>query len=281
MAKDGYIVKPLVNALYVLDTLRGSDGPMTLSEVAEGAGISKTTTFRYLKTLVLMGYVAQQPGNCYSLGAAALALAGEDTKEVALRSLAKGEMEALAVEFGETVNLGVPKGKHIHYIAIMESQHALRLRAESGDADCFHSTALGKAMIAFMPREQIGLYLKSRLPRFTEHTVTNRRQLEQALTMVRQFGYAIDREENEIGCICYAAPIFGSDGRPIAALSVSIPSPRLTAELDVLVPERVKSSAESITEALRKAPLNMEQRQGFKSRRGAGRRAGICERKTP
>jgi DNA-binding IclR family transcriptional regulator len=271
LVRDKYIVKPLVNALYVLDTLRGAGRPMKLSEVADAAGLSNTTAFRYLKTFVLMGYAAQQPGNNYSLGAAALALAGDDTREIALGSLAKGEMEALEAEFRETVNLAVPKGRHIHYIAVAESQRTLRLRAETGDADCFHSTALGKAMIAFMPREQIGLHLKTPLPRFTEHTLTTRRQLEQALTLVRQFGYAIDREENEIGCICYAAPIFGSDGGPFAALSVSIPSPRLTPELDVRVPERIKIGAEAITAALRTAPLSMTQRQGLKSRRGAGR----------
>ncbi|TGS71765.1 IclR family transcriptional regulator [Mesorhizobium sp. M3A.F.Ca.ET.201.01.1.1] len=270
MSEDKYIVKPLVSAIYVMEALRSVGVPMTLSQVSEITGVSKTTSFRYLKTLVLMGYAVLQPGNKYTLGPAAFALGGDDNKETALENVAKGEMETLVHEFGETVNLGMPKGKHIHYIAILEPKRALRLKAESGDADCFHSTALGKAMIAFMPKEQVDFHLKSRLPRFTDHTLTSRRQLDQALTMVRRYGYAIDREENEIGCVCYAAPIFGWGESPIAAISVSIPSPRLNDDLDLRVPERVKSSASSITEKLRRLPMSTDQMSNLKSRRGSG-----------
>ena len=60
-----------------------------------------------------------------------------------------------------------------------------------------------------MPQERASVHLKARLTRFTEHTLTTRQQLDQALTLVRKYGYAIDREENELGCVCYAAPIFG------------------------------------------------------------------------
>jgi IclR family acetate operon transcriptional repressor len=275
MSDDKYVVKPLVSALYVMEALRSAGVPMTLSQLSDLTGVPKTTSFRYLKTLVLMGYAVHQPGNKYTLGPAAFALGGDDNKETTLENVARGEMEALVDELGETVNLGMPKGKHIHYIAILEAKRALRLKAESGDADCFHSTALGKAMIAFMPKEQIDFHLKSRLPRFTEHTLTNRRDLDRALTMVRHYGYAIDREENEIGCVCYAAPIFGWGESPIAAISVSIPSPRLSDELDVRVPERVKSSARSITERLRRLPMSPVQKEDFKSRRGSGGQAVV------
>lgn len=270
MSDSKYIIKPLVSAFHLLDALRCAEAPMTLSEIAEETGISVSTSFRYLRTMSLLGYVTRQPQNNYTLGPAAFALAGEDSKETALQALAKGEMNQLVDEFEETVNLGIPRGKHIHYIAIVEPQRTLRLRAEMGDADCFHSTALGKALIAFMPKEQVDIHLKSRLTRFTEHTITSRRQLDQALSLVRNFGYAIDREENEIGCICYAAPIFGWGDSPIAALSISVPSPRLNSELDLLIPERVKRSADAITEMLRQSPITPDQQRDYRSRRGSG-----------
>lgn len=270
MTEDRYIVRPLVGALHILDGLRNASLPMGLSDVAEVAGLSKSTAFRYLKTLSLMGYVTQHPNGAYSLGLSALSLAADDSRDGTLRGAAEPEMKALLDEFGETVNLGVPKGKHIHYVAMLESPRPLRLRAESGDADFFHSTALGKAMIAFMPKERVDLHLKSRLTKFTDRTLINRRQLDQALVVVRQYGYAVDREENEIGCVCYAAPIFGADGVPIAALSVSVPSPRLTAELDLAIPEGVKQHATAITTALLRDPMSADRRDRLRSRRGKG-----------
>lgn len=267
---ERYIVKPLVGALQILDTLRVAEEPLTLSQIASAADLSKTTSFRYLKTCCLLGYITQHSNGSYTLGPSAFSLAGDDTKEVALRTIAEPEMEALVKRFSETVNLGSAKGKHIHYIAIFEPKRALRLRAEAGDADCFHSTGLGKAMLAFMPWERAELHLKTELQRFTEHTITSKAKLKQALSMVKQYGYAIDREENEVGCVCFAAPIMGLNEIPVAAISISVPTPRLTPELDLAAAEAVKASATVISQALRLEPLTANQRDAFHSRRGSG-----------
>lgn len=267
-----YIVKPLINALGLLDVLSGSGRSMSLRDIALEAGISKTTAFRYLQTLALVGYVIKQPKGDYTLGPSAFALAHEDNRDATLQSAAHDDMQALATEFGERVSLGAPKGKRIYYISMIENERPLKLRAESGDADYFHSTALGKAMIAFMPKEKADQHLNSRLTRFTEHTLTTRRQLDTALTLVRKYGYAIDREENEVGCVCYAAPIFGWGDTPVAAISVSVPTDHLTGELDVRIPERVRQRARAITARLRQDAAAAQDRNAFKSRRGSGAR---------
>lgn len=269
--EDRYIVKPLVGALQILDTLRSATDPLTLTDISKAADLSKTTCFRYLKTLGMLGYVTQHSSGAYTLGLSAFSLSGDDTKEVALRTVAEPEMKALVKKFNETVNLGAAKGKHIHYIAIMEpAKRTLRLLAESGDADLFHSTALGKAIMAFLPKELAELHLKSELQKFTEHTITSKRKLEQALTMVRQHGYAIDREENEVGCVCFASPIMGMSGRPIAAISISVPTPRLTSQLDLDIAEAVKASAGNISRNLQLEPLSDVRRDDLRSKRGAG-----------
>ena len=270
MANQDYIVKPLANALCLLDVLSGSGRSMSLRDVAAEAGISKTTAFRYLQTLTLMGYVIKQPKGDYTLGPASFALSTEDSRDATLKSAALEEMEALAAEFGERVSLGAPKGKRIYYISMIENETPLKLRAESGDADYFHSTALGKAMIAFMTPERATVHLKSRLTRFTEHTLTTRRQLDQALSLVRKYGFAIDREENEMGCVCYAAPIFGWGDMPVAAISVSVPTDRLSDDLDVRIPERVRERARAISARLRQNAPAKHNRDSFRSQRGAG-----------
>lgn len=270
MASDHYIVKPLVGGLHILDALRAAAAPLSLSEATERSEMSKTTTFRYLKTLVQMGYVTQQANGTYSLGPSAFLLGDDDSREVTLRHLAEPHMLCLARTFGETINLGVPKGKSVHYIAILEPNKPLRHKAESGDADPFHSTALGKAMVAFMPKERADRHLKSSLVKFTDHTITTRRELEKALTKVRLYGYAIDREENELGCVCFAAPIFGQDDIPLAAISVSVPTARLTIELDLQISEKVREHASSISAALHQEGLSGQRRSDLRSKRGKG-----------
>ena len=270
MSNQDYIVKPLANALCLLDVLSNAGRAMSLRDVAAEAGISKTTAFRYLQTLALMGYVIKQPKGDYTLGPASFALSTEDSRDATLKSAAFEEMEALAAEFGERVSLGAPKGKRIYYISMIENEEPLKLRAESGDADYFHSTALGKAMIAFMPPERANFHLKSRLTRFTEHTLTTRRQLDQALSLIRKYGFAIDREENELGCVCYAAPIFGWGDMPVAAISVSVPTDRLTDDLDVKVPERVRQRAHAISARLKQNAPTTKKRETFRSQRGGG-----------
>ncbi|MBU1176264.1 MAG: IclR family transcriptional regulator [Alphaproteobacteria bacterium] len=271
---EDYIVKPLANALGVLGVLSAAGRSMSLRDIAAASGTSKTTVFRYLQTLALMGFVSKQPAGDYTLGPAAFALAREDNRDATLKSAALGEMQGLAAEFGERVSLGAPKGKRIYYISMIENDSPLRLRAESGDADYFHSTALGKAMIAFMPKEKADLHLNSRLTRFTAHTLTTRRQLDQALSLVRKYGFAIDREENEVGCVCYAAPIFGWGETPVAAISVSVPISRLTADLDVRIPDRVRQRARAITTLLRQDAAAAPNPGTFKSHRGAGGASG-------
>jgi DNA-binding IclR family transcriptional regulator len=267
---ERYVVKPLVGALHILDTLRFAGSPVPLSDIAKAADLSKTTCFRYLKTMDMLGYVAQHSNAGYTLGPAAYSLSADDTKEVAIRSVADAELRALARRFNETVNLGTAKGKHIHYLAIIEpAKRPLRLRAESGDADLFHSTALGKAILAYLPRDLADLHLKRDLRRLTERTITTRRELDLSLAMVRQFGYAIDREENELGCVCFASPIINSDGRPIAAISMSVPTPRLTPQLDLDIPEAVKASAGKISLDIRQYGLTEAARASMRSKRGS------------
>ncbi|KAB2730833.1 IclR family transcriptional regulator domain-containing protein [Brucella anthropi] len=127
-------------------------------------------------------------------------------------------------------------------------------------------------MIAFLDKRDQDLHLKASLPKITGKTVTTRRQLDQELAKVRRFGYAIDQEENEIGCVCYAAPIFGSHGQPIAAISVSVPTERLNDILDLHLPEKVKASAGRISESIISSGIAAEFAKNLKSRRGTGKK---------
>lgn len=268
MPDDAYLVKPLLGAFRVLERLADGVGPLSLPDAAAAAGLSKTTAFRYLRTLAALGYAEQLADGRYSLGPSVNLLAGENARESALYAVAQPHLRTLRGEFGETVNLGVPKGRRIHYLAMLKGKTPQTMQAEVGDSDCLHCTALGKALLAFLPAESIGKHLKSSLPRLTPHTIQSRRVLDQELAKVRRFGYAIDREENEIGCVCYAAPIFDQAGRPAAAVSVSIPLARLTATLDVALAEAVVATADAVTRHLRASEARSRELAALRSKRG-------------
>ena len=244
-----YIVGPLDAALRLLGELRGADEAVGLTVLAGRAGLAKTTALRYLRTFEARGYVVRDASGRYTLGPSVLALGSEAVRDVMLRGVARPALERLHDAFAETVNLGVPRGKRVHYLDMVRPDPDPGFVAEPGDADCLHCTALGKALLAYMMPEARDAHLKARLPRLTERTITDRRTLDRSLGAVRRFGYAIEREENEVGCVCWAAPILHGDV-PIGAISLSAPLDHVSAQLDLEIPEAVKAEAMSIARQL-------------------------------
>lgn len=267
-AAERYVIKPVVSAFRILEVLRDARAPLSMTDISRRTNASKTTTFRYLKTLSLLGYVTQI-GKSYTVGISAFSMGDADLWEASLVALSAVHLKDLSGCFRETANLGIPRGKRISYLTVVEPEGAPRFDTESGDADCFHCTALGKAILAFLPPGQAAAHLNASLPRFTPNTITTRRRLDTAFAEVRRLGYAIDREENRVGCVCYAAPILAGDATPIAAISVTLPTARLTDRLDLEVPETVKRHARIISSALEQRSSALPPDVMRPSRRGA------------
>src|SRR5690606_15754226 len=109
-----------------------------------------------------------------------------------------------------------------------------------------HCRALGKALLAHLPSEEVRSRLGERLPRMTPRTITDIDALLAHLAEVRQQGYAVDREEAEIGCVCFAAPSRDARGEVSAALSLSGPSAQMAASPETELAARVRKAAEAI-----------------------------------
>jgi DNA-binding IclR family transcriptional regulator len=131
-------------------------------------------------------------------------------------------MASLRSATSETVNLALLSRGRIRYSAIIDGAFALRMLTKVGDEVPPHATAIGKAMAAFLPpTEREALLGAEPYPALTDQTITSGTKLEAELNRVRTDGFATDNGEVEVGAACVAAPIFGSDGRPLAAISVS------------------------------------------------------------
>jgi IclR family acetate operon transcriptional repressor len=221
-----YVVKPLRKALQLLDTLAGSDRPLTLSELAERTAVPKTTAFRYLYTLRAAGMVTQPQGSdAYEAGPRLAATPAHGLALEALKSAALPVMQRLQARFNETVNLGIADGAEVVYLAMSGSTRSLRMEATLGARDPLHSTGLGKAILAARPQSHRLQGLPRRLLPRTPRTLTSRAALEADLAQATARTYALDIEENELGAHCVAVAI---PARAIeAALSISGPAQRM------------------------------------------------------
>ncbi len=226
---NDYIVKPVYKALQVLLCLGEERREMALSEICHRVGLPKTTTFRYLQTLSACGFVTHDPNtDLYRIGLRIWALGQMAREPLQLRELALPAMRELRNRFNETVNLGVLDGREIVYLDMVESRRSLRMQAQLGGRDPVYTTALGKAMLAFLPEERWVEHLPVRLTPRTAASYGSIGGLRDELRRTRERGYGLDDGENEEGARCIGAPIFNQDGEVIAAVSLSAPEARMS-----------------------------------------------------
>lgn len=200
----------------------------SLAVLAQRAMTSKSTAHRLLQTMLDLGYVEQDGETeryrptlkLFSLGARTL------SGQADLLRIADREMAGLARETGETVNLGVldESEQRVAYIHKHNSAFGLSMHSPLGKRSPLHSTALGKALLAWRTEEDIaarlaGMRLEKRGPR----TITDRGTLRAQLARIRAEGFAEEVEESEAGVRCMAVPVRDHLGRVIAAISISFP----------------------------------------------------------
>lgn len=213
---DPYIVEAVLRALDILEVFEGSQ-ELSLHEISRRTKLNKSRCFRLLHTLASRRYVERSPtGQAYRLGTRLLDQAVSTRRDV--REIAHPYLVRLRDQFNETVNLGLIHNGEILYIDLVESQRPFRMSAMIGSRMPIGSTAMGKAMLAAMPKK-VGTSLLS------GHNVP--RNLQAELERVRQAGHAIDNEENEPGVACIGACILDGDGLAAAAVSISGPVHRI------------------------------------------------------
>jgi IclR family acetate operon transcriptional repressor len=224
----------LLRGLAILELL-AERGMLRAAEISHLLEMPRASAYRALAALTECGYVERCPdGKGYSLGAAVLRLVDRAERSM-LVPLAAAAMDALARETRETVNLAALEGQRLVYVAIVDSSWSLRPSAEVGDAIPPHATAVGKAVLGRLSRsDREAITGPEPFPAYTGTTRTTHAELAEELEAAASSGYALDREETEVGASCVASPIIGIHGRPVGALSVSgltarMPEDRLTA----------------------------------------------------
>jgi len=215
----------LVKAFALLETLSATQRAMALATLAGQCGLAKPTAHRVLGDLTRLGYVERVDTGVYRLSEKFHRLAAG--REPALLAAAGPALEKLHEHTGETINLGVMRRDRIVYLRVLESAHPLRRVAEPESVDPVHSTALGRAIVSQLPEDDWQPHLtdlptEGRTPR----TVTDPEALRRTLRRAKRNGYAEETDENDLGVMCIAAPLFDAQG-VAAAVSISAPSARI------------------------------------------------------
>lgn len=230
----------IVEALKILDRAG-------VSEVARHLDKPKTTVFDHLETLKELGYVVSTDDG-YQIGTRFLDLGGFARKQKKIYQIGKPEVDALARGTGEHANLMIEEHGFGTFLYKAEGEEAVQLDTYSGHHVHLQTTALGKAILAYMNEDRIEKILdRHGLPEITEHTVTDRESLYNELKTIREQGYATDKEERVKGMWCVAAPITNSANQPLGAVSVSGPKSRVQGDRFLKeLPKKVRGTANVI-----------------------------------
>jgi IclR family acetate operon transcriptional repressor len=245
---DRHSIQSVDRALYLLETIAEAGGEATLTDLATRTGLNISTCHHLLATLIQRGFAAKVPGRrLYALGSRIIALS-HACLQVDLPRRAQPYLEAINRATGETVHLAGLQGDNVMTLAVREARHAVRVdTGKIGKVEAPHATSVGKAMMAWLPEDEIRRILGQSLKRFTDKTITDFPALLESLRHVRRNGYAIDREEFLPGVICVGAAIRDQAGTVIGAISASTPAMRATEEHIGLMRDEISAATRALS----------------------------------
>lgn len=213
-------------ALDLLTILGGApDSGLAVGDIAKSAGISKSTAFLLLQTLVARNFVADlREGNNrrYRLGHALAQLGRRIPVDLNIGQIADPILQQLTRDTGLTARLAVSDESYAVTISQVDPPGPFRMTASLGQRELPHCSSLGKALLFQAKDSEIREIAKRiGLPRRTTKTLTCAKALLADLQQARLQGYALDNEEDNIGVACIGAPIFNRSGKIVAAISVT------------------------------------------------------------
>jgi DNA-binding IclR family transcriptional regulator len=226
-----YKVQALDRAFAVLDLLGESESPLGLAQVATSLQLHKSTAHRFLMVLERHHMVERTSGGKFRLGLRLFDFGNRAIEQYDLRDRAQPHLRRLVAETEETAHLSVLEQAHVIYIDKIEPARSVRMITRIGQSNPVHCTSVGKAILAFLPEERMAdVIRRTRFERFTSRTISNADALRTEIEKTRRRGYAVDDEELEEGLRCIAVPVLDAQRFPVAAVSVSGPSFRVTAQ---------------------------------------------------
>lgn len=245
---DKYQIRSVERVLDLITIMAEADSPLTFSEIVEMTGLPKSSTFRYLNTLLNRGYFeVDESSNTYQIGPGFPAR-NDDFAEIT-KEIATPIMQKLHLKWDETVNLGVLAGLSIKYLKVIESTKYIRASSRIGARDPLYCTALGKVILSKLQKNEIKSILDTlEFQPKTNRTVSNSAELLKQMHQIKTKGFALDDQENDPDCRCVAVnvPLAGHN----MAMSMSFPASRLSLQNVKKVASDLNNAANELEHAL-------------------------------
>jgi IclR family pca regulon transcriptional regulator len=227
------VVQSAAKVFAVLRAFDVAAPELTISEVAERAGLDRGTAFRLIHTLCRLGYLsAVSRSSRFRLTLQCLDLGYSALSQTHLTDLALPLLRALVPDMAEAASLGVLDGADVVYVQRAQVETARDgLDRRIGRRFSAYASALGHAILAFLPRDrQIEVLSTRERVKLSERTLIDLDALLERLALVRRQGYAVSDGENAYGLRTIAAPLLDADGCPCAGVSLTIGVERMSIE---------------------------------------------------
>ncbi len=237
-----------------------------ISDLSVRLAMPKATVYRFLQTMMTLGYVRQEADSeRYGLTMKVFELGTKALQYPELVELAKNHMQMLADKTGETVHLGTLIDSEIIYVHKVDSRHMLGMYSKVGRRAPLHCTAIGKVLMAWEHPARRELILKSAdFKRYRDKTIVDAAAFEIELARVKAQGFGEDREEFDDHIRCLGVPIFDRLNRPVAGMSISFPTFRYEASREAETVAMLRDASRDISTRLgcTRFPLDFADLQG-------------------
>jgi DNA-binding IclR family transcriptional regulator len=245
-------VPAVERAVSILDMIAKSKGGLTVSQLARGLGFPKSSAHRIVLTFERCGFLhLDKESGRYRLGLRLFGLANMALNGISLREQAAPFLHQLMEKTGLTVHMAVFEHDEAVLIEKVQPPGFMKLATWVGKRVDLHCTALGKVLLAYRPEPEIDDLIKRHgLLRHNDNTIGSAGKLKENLALVVKLGYAIDDEEEEIGIRCIGVPIFESESKVVAAISVSGTTDQIRPESLAALAEELKRAAKEISEQI-------------------------------
>ncbi|MCU4742592.1 IclR family transcriptional regulator [Halobacteria archaeon AArc-m2/3/4] len=239
-------VKAARNTLRIVEALTELDGA-GITELSRELDLNKSSVHNYLSTLEEEEYVWKD-GTEYHVGLRFFEVGAHARHRRLLYKVGQPEARKLAQQTGERANILTEEHGRGFYLCKEKGDQAVQVDAHVGSRVHLHNTALGKVILAYMPRERVEMIVdRHGLPQTTTNTIGNREELFDELETIREREVAYDREERLNGIQCVAAPILRNDDVIAGAISISGPTTRLEGDrLETEIRDRLEAAANII-----------------------------------
>ena len=207
-------------ALGILELLSLHPNGLRMVDVARELGLPKSSTHMTLEVLRARGYVVRDDAGCHRLGLKLFELGARVLQALDVRQVARPHLEALSQRTGLTSHLAALDAHQVVYLDRVDGHGLVRFDTYVGKRAPVNLTAVGKAVVAYLPEHELDEILRADFRRGTQRAPALPFEFKAQLREFRELGYMIEDEEEVAGIYCVAAPLRDASSSVVGSVGV-------------------------------------------------------------